>query len=401
MVTNQTEALYSQVSNPPFFGGHKENPQLTDPEIANDLRLIALTTWEFLQKNADSTTGLPFDRVELRHGETHLRKITSPSNIGLALLSCVAATELGFVDREQAQTQMELLLNSILTLKTKHGLFVNWHHTDTSQAVEYWPSDTNEKCKIEEFISSVDNAWLAVGLLIASDHFSNLKPKIKPILDQMNFKILFDEARGSFAGGIHQTGELTAYHFPSTYLSEARILYYISYLLNQIDGETLSKYLENFPNSSYGGSIFETLMPLLVFDEQELPVNAILQLIALQQEAGQEHGYWGFSPCDDPGENYKEFGIGAYQTNGFEVVTPHALFLALPYAPTQVLEILQKMLAETNAWTSNGFVDAVNVKSKITSDTWLFLDQAMLFLAICHSLGSDGFRKKIDCRLFA
>ncbi len=380
----------------PLPGGMEENAQPSEPEVIIDLEVIAHQTWTFLQNHLDPITGLPFDRVELRNGETHLLKITSPSNIGLALLSYVAANQLTFVDRSQALVQVELLINSVKNLKIKQGMFVNWHHTDSCQPVALWPTNSGEECEVEEFVSSVDNAWLAVGLLIASEYFQELEPAIAEILDQMDFRVFLDESDNSFVGGMHQSGELTDYSYPTRYLSEARILYYVSYLLGQINRETLGNYLDHFPDSSYGGSVFETLMPLLVFDEQDLSNRAILDLITQQREAGKEHGYWGFSPCDDPGKSYKEFGVGAYRKNGFDVVTPHALFLALPYATDEVLTILQRLANETEAWTENGFVDAVNVRSGTTSETWLFLDQAMIFLATHQCLSAeDIFRKRL------
>ena len=392
----RTEFASPPVLMSPLPGGVEENTQPSDSEVIIDLEVIAHQTWTFLQNHLDPITGLPFDRVELRNGETHLLKITSPSNIGLALLSYVAADQQAFIDRSQALVQVELLINSVKNLKIKQGMFVNWHHTDSCQPVALWPTNSGEECEVEEFVSSVDNAWLAVGLLIASEYFQELEPAIAEILGQMDFRVFFNESTGSFVGGIHQSGELTDYHYPSTYLSEARILYYVSYLLKQIDRETLCHYLDHFPNSSYGGSVFETLMPLLVFDEQDLSNRAILDLITQQREAGKEHGYWGFSPCDDPGKTYTEFGVGAYSKNGFDVVTPHALFLALPYAADEVLAILCRLAEEAEAWTENGFVDAVNVRSGVTSETWLFLDQAMIFLAIYQWLaGEDNFRRRL------
>lgn len=364
-------------------------------QARSSLEQVARQTWNFLQNHLDPNTALPFDRVEKKNGEVHLRKITSPSNIGLALLSCVAVDQLSYIDSDQALAQASILVHSIESLETRSGMFLNWYHTDTCEPVVYWPTDSGEVCVVEEFISSVDNAWLAIGLIIASEHFPELKDRIDAILDKMSFCVFFDENRGSFAGGIHQSGKLSDYHFPSTFLSEARILYYVSYLLNQISRETLQRYLAQFPSSSYGGSVFETLMPALVFDEYELSVETILNLINLQREAGKEHGYWGYSPCDNPGKSYQEFGVGEYGKNGFDVVTPHALFLALPYAPVEVFEALDRLSGMTGTWTENGFVDSVNVRDGTTSDTWLYLDQAMILLSIYQVLETDTFRKRV------
>lgn len=380
---------------PPVIDNQLDNNPLSNKEVLNYLQAVAQQTWVFLKNHLDPTTGLPFDRVEAKNGENHLRKITSPSNIGLAFLNYVASDQMGFIDREEAMTQVRLLISSLENLETRDGMFLNWYHTDSCQLVKNWPSESGEVLDVHEFVSSVDNAWLAVGLLIAGEHFPDLKIQIDAILNKMNFCVFFDEDSLSFAGGVEESGELAGHRYTSEFLTEARILYYVSYSLGQINRESLQNYLDKFPNSSYGGSIFETLMPLLVFDEQNLSYESIMKLIDQQRDAGKEHGFWGFSPCDNPGEHYEEFGVGWYSQHGFDVITFHALFLAFPYAPVEVLTMIRNLMDKINVWSENGFDDAVNVRKEISSKTWLFLDQSMIFLSIYLCLVENNFRKKV------
>jgi len=368
---------------------------LLGSEVREDLSLVTSQTWQFLLRHLDPNTALPIDRVEQLAGDIRLVEVTSPTNIALALLSCITANQLGYADVSETTRLVSQMLESLETLETCQGFFLNWYHTDSCKPVECWPALPEEtNCPVEKFVSSVDNGWLVAGLLMAKECLPQLQTRVDHLLKRMNFKTLFNETNSSFFGGIHQTGRPTDYCYPREFLSEARILYYVSFLLGHIDRKVLIEYLDNMPSLSYGGSIFEALMPLLAFDEH-LSSDTIFTLIKSQQQAGAMYGYWGYSPCDDPGSTYKEFGTGAYETNGFEVVTPHALMLTLSYAPYEVLTILQRLVTETLVWSKNGFVDSANVVKNEVSNSWLFLDQAMIFLAISQLLSEEVKKKKI------
>jgi len=175
---------------------------------------------------------------------------------------------------------------------------------------------------------------------------------------------------------------------------------------------------------SWGGSMFEALMvPLLVPEAAWAPrswgVNHPLYVRAQIEhglaEAG--YGYWGFSPSNNPSGGYREYGVDAiglrpdgYASNndntlvdhGFPscrepqpdpppsaytngVVTPHASFLALPYARGAALANLAKLRRDFDAYGQGGFYDAVNVDSGQVSTFYLALDQGMIMAAIANA----------------
>jgi hypothetical protein len=153
---------------------------------------------------------------------------------------------------------------------------------------------------------------------------------------------------------------------------------------------------------SWGGSMFEALMvPLLVPEARWGPrswgVNHPLY-VRVQVEHGLKeagYGYWGFSPSNNPSGGYCEYGVDAiglnpdgYASNndntlvdyGFGdcrpaqplpppeaytngVVTPHASFLALPYARRAALDNLDRLRRDFDLYGEGGFFDAVNVDS--------------------------------------
>ena len=175
---------------------------------------------------------------------------------------------------------------------------------------------------------------------------------------------------------------------------------------------------------TWGGSMFEALMvPLLVPEEHWAPrswgVNHPLYVRA-QIEEGlivREYGYWGFSPSCTPEGGYQTYGVNKLgtmvdgyltyeilpgsKTNGGQsvgqalegVVTPHASFLALRYAPQESLANLRALIKAFPIFDSQGFHDSVNVITGEVSHCVLSLDQGMILAAIANALADDALRR--------
>jgi hypothetical protein len=209
-----------------------------------------------------------------------------------------------------------------------------------------------------------------------------------------------------------------------------------SYLgLDVYEGHYTYRDLQIVP--TWGGSMFEALMvPLLVPEEQwgrqSWGVNHPLYVRA-QIEHGLEeadYGYWGFSPSNNPDGGYREYGVDplGMDTNGYTsdqerttvdygfrdpsgtgycpgrepqplpagygrgVVTPHASFLALRYAPAAALKNLASLKRDFDAYSWGGFYDAIEVKTGTVSKYYLALDQGMVMAAIGNALRNDRLR---------
>lgn len=181
---------------------------------------------------------------------------------------------------------------------------------------------------------------------------------------------------------------------------------------------------------NWGGSMFEELMPDLVVPESKWaprswgrnhPVFVQAQIEHGLREA--RYGYWGFSPSNDPHGGYREYGVDplgmdatGYTTDrertttdpGYEgcrpaqpepaaygdgIVTPHAGFLALPYAKKAAMENLAGLKKNFDAYGPGGFYDAVAVRSGVVSKWYLALDQGMVMAALGNVLARDNMRR--------
>lgn len=190
---------------------------------------------------------------------------------------------------------------------------------------------------------------------------------------------------------------------------------------------------------SWGGDMFEALMPDLFVPEarwgprswgRNHPATVAAQIEHGLNDAG--YGYWGFSPASRPSGGYQEWGVDAMgmDTNGYPsdverttydagfegcpgrppvntspdygdgVVTPHAAFLALPYARGPVLDTLGDLKADFDAYGPGGFYDAVAVGSGTVARRYLSLDQAMIMGAIGNELRRDLIKRSFVDRDF-
>jgi hypothetical protein len=186
---------------------------------------------------------------------------------------------------------------------------------------------------------------------------------------------------------------------------------------------------------SWGGSMFEALMPDLFVPEdrwapkswgENHPLTVRAQIHHGLREAG--YGYWGFSPANVPEGGYAVYGVDGIGTDpngnpsnedrtlidhGWEgcpdrpavpdpppaaytdgVVTPHAAFLALRYAPRETLDNLRRLKRDfKDMYGKWGFRDSVNVDTGVVSGAYLSLDQGMIMASLSNALSHDLMRR--------
>lgn len=358
-------------------------------------KMLALKqTWHFLQESLDSNSGLPVDRTALTSKKERTRfEVTSPTNIGLALVSISEAVRLRLCGESDGSKMIEKIVDFVDSARREYGFLPNWHCTKTGEVITKW---LENKHSLPLFLSSVDNGWLAVGLLITKKQFPKLNERIDRILARMDFNSFYNQDAHNFYGGYFVKKEkMTDWLYNSKYLSETRILYYVAFILEQLKQADLALATDRLPNRTYGGSIFEALMPAL-FVEEGANAESIFQLVIQRQKDVAENngGFWGFSPCVNPNGKYKEFGVGNYRENGFNVITPHALILAMRFAPLDATKALSKIIGQyPEIWSDKGFFDSVDVKKGKIAKTWLFLDQTLIFLSLVNLLENDSLRR--------
>ena len=175
---------------------------------------------------------------------------------------------------------------------------------------------------------------------------------------------------------------------------------------------------------SWGGSMFEALMVTLFVPEdvwapQSWRINHPLYVKAQIDHGLEEanYGVWGFSPATSPRGGYEVYGVKALGTDplgylsydfspqvppplplharakiNHGIVTPHASFLALRYAPREAIDNLRTLTTRFPIYSQFGFQDSVDVSAGLVSGCVLALDQGMIMAAIANELADDAMQ---------
>jgi len=422
-------------------------------------------TWRSFVAMTDEDTGLPTDKLE-RTGTRTVQ--TSTTNIGAYMWSAVVAERLGIIRRSELAARLRRTITTLEGMEryADTGQYYNWYDHRTGEKLRVWPPSGQPLTPI---LSSVDNGWLAVGLKVVAARVPELSKRASALYDAMDFGFYYRSGpnRMLFHYVPDTGGEACCY---DTVVSESRIAEYIGIARQQVPERVhfgqnrswpdtcASSWTETRPvgftrtyygttvydgslpyngtlvTPSWGGSMFEALMPALFLPEERWapgswganhPLTVAAQIHHGLNEAG--YGYWGFSPANVPEGGYRAYGVdgigsdsGGYPSNndrtlidhGWEgcpdrpavpdpppsaytngVVTPHAAFLALRYDPQAALANLARLELDFDVYTPWGFLDSVNVDTGETSSSFLSLDQGMIMAAIGNALDHDVLRR--------
>lgn len=127
-----------------------------DLEVEFQLRLIARRTWRYFEHFVtEENHHLPPDNFQ-EDPEPMLAERTSPTNIGMYLLSTVAARDFGWLTLSGTLGRIDKTLDTVEKLPRHRGHLFNWYNTRTLDALP--PS----------YVSSVDSGNLAGHLVAVS-----------------------------------------------------------------------------------------------------------------------------------------------------------------------------------------------------------------------------------------
>lgn len=385
--------------------------------------------------------GLTSDKIDVSgSGRPVPSRQTSPTNIGAGLWSTAAAGGLGVISRGEMHDSLTRTVAAVERLDRSHGFWFNWYDAYDGSVLTTWPESGGP---VRPFLSTVDNAWLVTGLRIAAHADPSLRHRVARLLadaDWSYYYTPFDPAdpsghpgqlRGGFWPDAPGNGEPTGHHYGALN-TEPRMASYLGIADGSLPPEhywhlyrtMLPEWeQEQAPGGRYttvdgirvweghytyrgrkliptwGGSMFEALMvPLFVPEPEWAPHSwgtTHRRYVRSQIDHGlieEKYGYWGFSPANIPDGGYREYGVDAIgqQSDGYYslgVVTPHASFLALPYARTEALANLHALARIFGAYDERyGFRDSVDVTTGRVSDFVLALDQGMITAAIAQHL---------------
>ena len=142
------------------------------------LRNLSRKTWAFFENFiGPEDNWLPPDNYQ-ENPEPRIAHRTSPTNMGLSLLSSLAAHDFGYITTQQLLEQSQHTITSMLSLERYKGHLLNWYNTQTLQPLH------------PRYVSSVDSGNLADSLLTFKEGLAELHAI--PILHSHLYDGLFD-----------------------------------------------------------------------------------------------------------------------------------------------------------------------------------------------------------------
>ncbi len=146
-----------------------------------EARQIARRTWRFFESFVgEEDNWLPPDNFQ-EDPKPLVAHRTSPTNIGLLLLSTVSARDFGYIGINELTERLELTFAALKQLKRFRGHFFNWYNTKTLEPLN------------PQYISTVDGGNLAGHLLALKQSVLDIADR--PLLDENLIKGLADTVK--------------------------------------------------------------------------------------------------------------------------------------------------------------------------------------------------------------
>lgn len=159
----------------------------------------------FTRTVTEATHHLPPDNLQLEPARG-IAPRTSPTNIGMYLLACVSAMELGLWDADTAGRRIEKTVDTMESMATWNGHLFNWYDVRTLRPLN------------QRYVSSVDSGNLCACLLLCAQalrgrlsqmdaNLLSLPARLDALAAAMDFGALYDGTRDLFYIGVNaQTG---------------------------------------------------------------------------------------------------------------------------------------------------------------------------------------------------
>ena len=382
---------------------------------------LARDTWRGLEAMVDREHHLPIDHVHLAPRDDRVPPVgdyTNVASVGLAMIALAGAVEIGLVERPDAVARLAATLDTLDGLETHDGFFYTYY-------------DTTSLERTSRLLSFVDTSWLAAGLIVARQSFPEVAGRLTAMLERIDWRLFYDSRAGRMVHGWWvDPGGPSIYHYGVLY-AESRLGSLIAIGTGDVPEEHWFRMVRTFPPAcgwqtqvpvdrrrevvrgheffgghyvwegvpyvpSWGGSMFEALMPTLVLDEPRLVpaslgANGRAHVLVQRRWATARLGLpvWGLSPSMRPdGDGYGEYGVHVLGSLGYGpgAIAPHASALALAVDPEAALANLRAIATRFDTYGEWGLYDALDPLRGTVARSYLTLDQAMTFIALANHL---------------
>ncbi|MCI6971419.1 MAG: hypothetical protein MR916_02965 [Eubacterium sp.] len=368
--------------------------------IRSKLKTLCAKEWRFFADNVgEKTNWLPPDNYQFSPVERVAMR-TSPTNIGMFLISALAARDFGYIDSEMLAMYIENAAVSVEKLLKWRGNLYNWYDLKTLEVIG------------EPFVSSVDSGNFAVCLVAVCEGLKEYAFEMPSLLDtvrrlenillSIDLSALYDRNRKLFYIGYNVASGRYSDSRYDIFMSESRLTGYYAVATGQVPSEHYFSPARRVGAKggrrgllSWSGTAFEYFMPSL-FLPAEKGSAARFGLdfaYAMQRKCagkrflrGRYFSLWGMSESQYFGFDsrmnyqYKAFGAEAlsldpeFEKN--EVISPYSVFLMMRENPVAAMGQLAELRA-LGASGKYGFCESVDFSSGRVGDGYAVMKSYM------------------------
>lgn len=350
-------------------------------DAQSELKAWARQIWDFFEQYVtEQESWLPPDNVQCDPSEVIAHR-TSPTNIGLYLVSVAAARDLGFISTHTMVDRMASTFSTLMAMQKWNGHLFNWYDTKTLEPLEPRYVSTVDSGNLVAYLMVVrqalaeysgDNPDLDPQILTLSDH-------IAEFIEATDLGVLFNPDERLFCIGYNVSTHQRETALYDLLASEARQTSLVAIALGQVPvshwftlGRALTMAGRWKTLLSWSGTMFEYLMPSLILRTYRHTVweSTTRGVVAGQRTYAaaygvpfgvSESGYYQFDY--QLNYQYRAFGVpGLGLNSGLSddlVVAPYATMIALPYARQKGMEALMRF-QDLGAKGPYGFYEAVD-----------------------------------------
>ncbi|MBO5410237.1 MAG: hypothetical protein J6A60_03145, partial [Clostridia bacterium] len=305
-------------------------------------------------------------------------KRTSPTNIGLALLSYLAARDFGYISSKELCVMLGNSLESVERLEKYRGNLYNWYNVKTLEILK------------PAFISTVDSGnflcclvALAEGLREYCGECAQLSmqiERIERIIAATDLSFLYNKQKKLFSIGYYPDEGKASVSCYDMLMSESRMTSFFAIASRQVPKEhwsSLGRILVSGGRhcglASWTGTMFEYFMPSIFMNSPVGSISGESLRFCLQcqrKRAGKrpfgvsESGYYAFDA--ELNYRYKAHGIQKIGVSrGLDkefVISPYSSFLTLAIKPELSVRNLGR-IKKLGAYGKYGFYEAVDFTS--------------------------------------
>jgi cyclic beta-1,2-glucan synthetase len=387
----------------------------------DELRRMAKQTWGFFETFVTAEQNhLPPDNFQEIPTPVIAHR-TSPTNIGLYLLSIVAARDFGWIATGDAVLRIEATFLTLDKLERFKGHFYNWYDTHDLRPLD------------PKYISTVDSGNLAGHLLTlagacgawqgqesdSDSRLASLQQRAQAFALAMEFDFLLQPERQLLAIGFRVADHAQD---PSCYdllASEARLASFVAIAKSDLPvrhwfrlGRRLTPAANGSALVSWSGSMFEYLMPILVMREPagSLLGETVRVVVKRQIQYGQLRRMpWGVSESALNARDreftyqYSSFGVpglGLQRGLGDEaVVAPYATGLAAMVDAKAAMRNFERLQA-LGGRGKFGWYDALDFtparvpegESSVAVQAYMAHHQGMILVSIANVINDEAMR---------